>query len=96
MRTVNDSEFKAKCFAILDEVEETGEPVTILKRGRPVARLRYRRESVTLSRRSWAASTFSAISWSPSFLQAKYPRQHIIVWRGKTIIPPVAKRRGTT
>src|SRR5206468_12115818 len=33
------SEFKAKCFAILDKVEGTGEPVTILKRGRPVARL---------------------------------------------------------
>ena len=39
MRSVNASEFKAKCLAILDEVEETGETVTILKRGRPVARL---------------------------------------------------------
>jgi prevent-host-death family protein len=39
MRSINASEFKAKCLAILDEVEETGEPVTILKRGRPVARL---------------------------------------------------------
>lgn len=39
MRTVRASDFKAKCLAILDEVERTGEPVTILKRGRPVARL---------------------------------------------------------
>ena len=39
MRSVNATEFKAKCLAILDEVEETGETVTILKRGRPVARL---------------------------------------------------------
>ncbi|HEV7518726.1 MAG TPA: type II toxin-antitoxin system Phd/YefM family antitoxin [Thermoanaerobaculia bacterium] len=39
MRSINASEFKAKCLAILDEVGETGEPVTILKRGRPVARL---------------------------------------------------------
>jgi prevent-host-death family protein len=39
MRTIRASEFKAKCLAILDEVEKTGEPVTILKRGRPVARL---------------------------------------------------------
>jgi prevent-host-death family protein len=39
MRSINASEFKAKCLAILDEVEETGESVTILKRGRPVARL---------------------------------------------------------
>jgi prevent-host-death family protein len=39
MRSVNASEFKAKCLSFLDEVEQTGEPVTILKRGRPVARL---------------------------------------------------------
>ena len=39
MREIRASEFKAKCLAILDQVERTGEPVTILKRGRPVARL---------------------------------------------------------
>jgi len=33
------SEFKAKCLAILDEVRRTGEPVTITKHGRPVARV---------------------------------------------------------
>jgi len=39
MRTIRATDFKAKCLAILDEVERTGEPVTILKRGRVVARL---------------------------------------------------------
>ncbi|HEX3552299.1 MAG TPA: type II toxin-antitoxin system Phd/YefM family antitoxin [Thermoanaerobaculia bacterium] len=39
MREIRASEFKAKCLAILDEVERTGEMVVILKRGRPVARL---------------------------------------------------------
>jgi prevent-host-death family protein len=39
MREINASEFKAKCLAILDEVAKTGQPVTILKRGRPIARL---------------------------------------------------------
>jgi prevent-host-death family protein len=39
MRSFKASEFKAKCLAILDEVARTGESVTILKRGRPVARL---------------------------------------------------------
>jgi len=39
MRSIRASEFKAKCLAILDEVERTGETVTILKRGRAVARL---------------------------------------------------------
>ncbi|MCP3978742.1 MAG: type II toxin-antitoxin system Phd/YefM family antitoxin [bacterium] len=36
---INASEFKAKCLAILDEVSATGEAVTILKRGKPVAEL---------------------------------------------------------
>ncbi len=39
MKTINASEFKAKCLAILDEVAETGEVLTILKHGRPVAQL---------------------------------------------------------
>ena len=39
MRTIKASEFKARCLAILDEVERTGEPVLISKRGRPVAEL---------------------------------------------------------
>lgn len=39
MKTMGSSEFKAKCLAVLDEVARTGEPVTILKRGKPVAQL---------------------------------------------------------
>jgi prevent-host-death family protein len=39
MKTINASEFKAKCLAILDEVSATGEPLTILKHGKPVAQL---------------------------------------------------------
>jgi prevent-host-death family protein len=39
MREINASEFKAKCLAILDEVAQTGQSVTILKRGRPIAQL---------------------------------------------------------
>jgi prevent-host-death family protein len=39
MREINASEFKAKCLAILDEVAQTGQPVTILKRGRLIAPL---------------------------------------------------------
>ncbi len=37
MRIVTATEFKAKCPAFLDEVEQRGEPITITKRGRPVA-----------------------------------------------------------
>ncbi len=39
MREINASEFKAKCLAILDEVVQTGQAVTITKRGKPVAQL---------------------------------------------------------
>ncbi len=39
MVTINASDFKARCLAILDRVHETGERVVILKRGRPVAEL---------------------------------------------------------
>ena len=39
MRTITASQFKATCLALLDDVSRTGEPVTVTKRGRPVARL---------------------------------------------------------
>ena len=37
--TLPASEFKAKCLALIDRVRERGEPITITKRGRVVARL---------------------------------------------------------
>ncbi len=44
-RIVKASEFKAKCLALMDEVERTGRPVIITKRGRPIAELvPYRQE----------------------------------------------------
>jgi prevent-host-death family protein len=36
-RVLRVTEFKAKCLACLAEVEETGERITITKRGKPVA-----------------------------------------------------------
>jgi prevent-host-death family protein len=39
MRTVAAGEFKAKCLALIDEVNTTGEPLLITKRGKPVARV---------------------------------------------------------
>jgi prevent-host-death family protein len=39
MRTMAAGEFKAKCLALMNEVEATGQTVFITKRGRPVARL---------------------------------------------------------
>lgn len=36
-RIVGATEFKAKCLALLDEIEERGAPITITRRGLPVA-----------------------------------------------------------
>jgi prevent-host-death family protein len=36
-RVLSASEFKAKCLACLGEIEQFGEPITITRRGRPVA-----------------------------------------------------------
>ena len=33
------TEFKARCLALLDEVAATGEVITVLKHGKPVAQL---------------------------------------------------------
>jgi prevent-host-death family protein len=38
-RTVNVTEFKAKCLALLQEVGECGDTITITKRGRPLAKV---------------------------------------------------------
>ncbi len=36
-RVVSATEFKAKCLALFDEIEEHGGTITVTKRGRPVA-----------------------------------------------------------
>ena len=38
-KTIPAGEFKAKCLRILDEVNRSREPVTVTKRGKPVARI---------------------------------------------------------
>jgi prevent-host-death family protein len=39
MREIAAGEFKARCLTLMDDVNDTGEPVLITKRGRPVAKL---------------------------------------------------------
>lgn len=38
-RVMKAAEFKARCLEVMDEVEATGKPVIITKRGRAVAQL---------------------------------------------------------
>ena len=40
MQTIQASEFKAKCLALMDNVAKTGEVFVVTKNGKPVAELR--------------------------------------------------------
>ena len=53
--TVTSTEFKTKCFAYLDEIEQNGGSITITRRGRPVAVLQRAKKVAWKSpRNSWA------------------------------------------
>ena len=39
MKEVTISEFKSHCFALIKEVEKTGKPLRILRRGKPLAEI---------------------------------------------------------
>ena len=40
MQTIQASEFKAKCLALMDEIAHSGEILVVTKNGRPIAELR--------------------------------------------------------
>ena len=58
---MNASDFKARCLAILDQVQATGESVVILKRGRPVAELVPARAAETKYPQSELAGTVTFV-----------------------------------
>jgi prevent-host-death family protein len=39
MTEIPAGEFKSRCLALMDRVNETGEPILITKRGKPIAKL---------------------------------------------------------
>ncbi len=39
MKEVAISEFKAKCLALIDEMQKTKQPIRITRRGKPIAEL---------------------------------------------------------
>ncbi len=43
MPTIQASEFKAKCLALMDQVARTGEIIVVTKNGKPIAELRAHR-----------------------------------------------------
>lgn len=58
MRTIAVGEFKAKCLAVLAEVNASGQPVLVTKRGKPLARVV---PSVGLSTKESAASILGCL-----------------------------------
>lgn len=55
-KVLSASEFKTKCLACLGEIEQSGEAITITRRGRPVAVLGpVRRAAGKSPRDSWAS-----------------------------------------
>lgn len=39
MKMISAAEFKSRCLTLMDDVSTTREPITITKRGKPVAKL---------------------------------------------------------
>lgn len=39
MKRMPAAKFKARCLAVMDDVQATGEPVIVTKRGKPVAKV---------------------------------------------------------
>lgn len=58
--TVSATEFKAKCLAILDQVQRTGETVVITKRGKVVARVV---PAIPSDAKPWLALRGTKVEW---------------------------------
>jgi prevent-host-death family protein len=71
-KTIGAAEFKAKCLRIIDEMNRDHEPVTITKRGKPVAVLSpvetgYRPKSI------WGAMRGTVLRYDDPFAPAVDP-----------------------
>jgi prevent-host-death family protein len=72
-RTMTISEFRAKCLALMDEVDETGVTITVTRRGKVVGELR----PVTAEeRRLFAEGKLE--EWRPSRDRARRKRKTAI------------------
>lgn len=39
MKKMQAGEFKAKCLALMDDIQSSGEPIVVTKRGKPVVKV---------------------------------------------------------
>jgi len=90
MRTMAAGEFKAKCLAVMDEVNATGETVVITKRGKPLARVvpleegmaQQKPESIFGFMRGMGTITGDIVS--SEFTDEEWERMADEGWKGKT------------
>ena len=64
-RTMAATEFRARCYRLMDEVAETGREIVITKRGRPVARLVPFRSEDSIGDRSALGPGMGGWGWQP-------------------------------
>ncbi len=86
-RTMAATEFRARCYRLMDEVAETGREIVITKRGRPVARLAPLRSEDSIGDRSVLGPGLGAGAGS-------HPHPRIASGAGSSPLPQVRGRRG--
>jgi prevent-host-death family protein len=65
-KMVPATEFKAKCLALIEEMQRSGEPLTITRRGKPAITLTAQREEAA-PRPSILGIMKGTVSWAPGF-----------------------------
>ena len=90
MKTMAAGEFKAKCLAVMAEVNSTGKPVLVTKRGKPLARVmplgevigEEKPESIFGFMRGMGTITGDIVS--SEFTDEEWERMADEGWKGKT------------
>jgi prevent-host-death family protein len=70
MKKVAATEFKARCLALIDQVHDTGRPITITKRGKAVAVLQPLAE---IDRKPWLKLRDTILWYDDPFSPAADP-----------------------
>jgi prevent-host-death family protein len=72
MKKVAATEFKARCLALIDQVHDTGRPITITKRGKAVAVLQPLAE---IDRKPWLKLRDTILWYDDPFSPAVDPEE---------------------
>lgn len=64
-KMVSATEFKAKCLQLIAAMEKDGEPITVTRRGKPVAEVTPSGESSDKPRPKLFGSMKGTVTWAP-------------------------------